>query len=214
MTLQMARVAYHFSVWVCYPNSKGMLWEQQRVSLLSLLWEYLTKAWICHSFCLCCHPQEKWPCCISPWQLCVLKRHTTCSQSLFFVSLLYSILQKKVPWNHICGSLLKVVKPKWGWLEIQKQIDDPKFRGEPQSNLCPGSEPKGILLVWRVEALLHSLRMWTWTYELTCINMGFMYKELLCVEAHGEVWGDNSTGLDLPCRIWPFFECQSNSEKT
>lgn len=40
--------------------------------------------------------------------------------------------------------------------------ESPKFAGEPQSNLCPESEPQGIqliLLVRKVEALLHSLRM-------------------------------------------------------
>lgn len=39
---------------------------------------------------------------------------------------------------------------------------------KPQSNLCPESEPQGIqiiLLVWKEEALLHSLRTWTWTYK-------------------------------------------------
>lgn len=68
----------------------GMLPKQQRnvmrvvgVSSLNLLWEDLTKAQITLPPCLCCHPEEKWACRKSPWQLCVLKRQTACSQFHF-----------------------------------------------------------------------------------------------------------------------------------
>lgn len=68
----------------------GMLPKQQRnvmravgVSSLSLLWEDLTKTHISLPLFLCCHPRDKWACRKSPWQLCVLKRHTAYSRRHF-----------------------------------------------------------------------------------------------------------------------------------
>lgn len=70
--------------------SLGMLPKQQRNVMRAVgshrstyLWEELTKARITLPLCLRCHPQEKWACRKSPWQLCVLKRQTARSHCRF-----------------------------------------------------------------------------------------------------------------------------------
>lgn len=167
-----------FSFCVCYPNNTGMLWQQQGSHRLTFVWEDLTKAWITLAPSLRCHPQEKWACCKSPWQLCVLKWQTAHSQCHFIGCSFTPHCREegsKCWWFFFFYFVIYLFifclwrgESKKGWMDGHRLKESPKFAGEPQSNLCPESEPQGIqliLLVRKVEALLHSLRMWTWTYK-------------------------------------------------
>lgn len=159
-TLQMPWMAYHFLFRYVTQTTKEC-YESSGVSSLNLLWEDLTKARIILSLCLCCHPQEKWVCRKSLWQLRVLKRQTARSQCHFIGCYFTPCCGEKGLWNRVCL--------KW-WIKVWDEWSSiyRKFTREPKSNLCPESEPQGIqliLLVWKVEALLHSSRMWTWTYK-------------------------------------------------
>lgn len=163
-------MAYHFLFGYVTQTTKEC-YESSGVSSLNLLWEELTKAWITLPLCLCCHPQEKWARRKSPWQLCVLKRQTARSQCHFIGCYFTACCRERRLWNHVALNA-DVFAPsgesKSGWMEGRLQRDGPEFTGKLQSNLCPQSEPQGIqliLLVWKVEALLHSLRMWTWTFK-------------------------------------------------
>ena len=163
-------MAYHFLFGYVTQTTKEC-YESSGVSSLNLLWEDPTKARITLSLCLCCHPQEKWARRKSPWQLCVLKRQTARSQCHFIGCYFTACCREKRLRNHVALNADVFAwsgESKSGWMEGRVQKDGPEFTGELQSNLCPGCEPQGIqliLLVWKVEALLHSLRMWTRTYQ-------------------------------------------------
>lgn len=192
-------MAYHFLFEYVTQTTKEC-YESSGVSSLNLLWEELTKAWITLPLCLCCHPQEKWARRKSPWQLCVLKRQTARSQCHFIGCYFAPCCREKRLWNHVALNVL-VNQSGDEWRDIYR-----KTAQSSQGNLCPESEPRGIqliLLVWKVEALLHSLRTWTWTFNLH-LHVRFIYNELLCVRAHGR-------GLErvlvwiIPAEIWAMF---------
>lgn len=68
------------------PKHQRNVMRAVRVSSLNLLWEDLTKARISLPLRLRCHPEEKWECRKSFWQLCVLKREAACSRHHFIGS--------------------------------------------------------------------------------------------------------------------------------
>lgn len=157
-------MAYHF-LFAYVTQTTKECYESSRVSSLNLLWEDLTKAQITLPLCLCCHPQEKWARRKSPWQLCVLKRQTARSQS-HFIGCYFTGCRREKGSEIMLLKMLMCVRLQW-WVKMNGETwteRQPQVIGEPQSNLCPQSEPGGIqlsLLVWKVEALLHSLRWWT-----------------------------------------------------
>lgn len=170
VTLQMPWMAYRFLFRYVTQTTKEC-YESSGVSSLKLLWADLTKARITLPLCLRCHPQEKWARRKSPWQVCVLKQHTAHSQCHFIGCCFTPLCRTKG--SEIMSLHADVFawsgesKVQREWRDIYRK-DNPKFTEEPQSNLCPQSEPRGIqliLLVWKVEALLHSSRMWTWTHK-------------------------------------------------
>lgn len=188
------------------PKHQRNVTRAVRVSSLNLLWEDLTKARISLPLRLRCHPEEKWECRKSLWQLCVLKREAACSRHRFIGSPSSRCREKgsETAWFKcwcVCLKRCKRVRSRVDeWRDVHR--GSPKFTKEPQSNLCPESEPRGIQLIlwlWKVEALLHSLRMSTWTYKLTCINVSFMYNELHCVRPQGRTLGRK---LGFPLGEW------------
>lgn len=136
----------------------------------------------------------------------VLKRESACSRHHFIGSPSSCCREKgsETAWFKcwcVCLKRCKRVRSRVDeWRDIHR--GSPKFTKEPQSNLCPESEPRGIQLIlwlWKVEALLHSLRMSTWTCKLTCINVSFMYNELHCVRPQGRKLGRK---LGYPLGEW------------
>lgn len=110
----------------CYGSKEGGLTIQAGISL---------------PLCLCCHRQEKWGCRKSPWQLVVLKLLTVAVISGLLISL-------SVGRNYVTRNV--DVYLNW-WTE---ERDHWRTSAQPLSTIWT-SGIHWILLVWKVEALLH-----------------------------------------------------------
>lgn len=162
------------SVLVRYPNNKGMLWEQKGVSSFSLLLGDLTKGW----------NQSSSVSAVTLRKSEAAVNHPGSSVFWSGTPLVVTVVSEVLISPRVVDVMLARMFTFTGSGEPKQGQEGSEVTGELQSNLCPQSEPQGIhliLLVWKVEAFLHSLRTWTWTYNLTRFIVSFIYNEVLCL---------------------------------
>lgn len=87
------------SVWVCYPNNKGMLWERWGLIAQPFYERDSQRGWITLPLCLRCRPQEKWARRKSPWQLAALERQTARSLCHFIACCFTPAPRRGRLWN-------------------------------------------------------------------------------------------------------------------